>query len=104
MSSAWLASSVVDGVDGRHGLGREVAPAVLPLIVLFGEDHPDQPDGARCEAGRDSSATPAGRHPGEINPAAAAPPELAPRKVWVAGDEHRQAFPGREDPGMTPAA
>ena len=27
-----------------HRLGPEVAPAVLPLVVLLGEDHPDQAD------------------------------------------------------------
>ncbi len=36
-----------DGVDESHRLGPEVAPAVLPLVVLLGEDHPDQADHAR---------------------------------------------------------
>ena len=31
-----------DGVDEGHRLWPEVAPAVLPLVVLLGEDHADQ--------------------------------------------------------------
>jgi len=32
-----------DRGDEGHRLGPEVAPAVLPLVVLLGEDHPDEP-------------------------------------------------------------
>ena len=39
---------VDDGVDEGHRLGPEVTPAVLPLVVLLGEDHPDESN----EAGR----------------------------------------------------
>ena len=42
---------VHDGIDEGHRLGPEVAPAVLPLVVLLEEDHPDETDQAR--AGRE---------------------------------------------------
>jgi hypothetical protein len=32
------------GVDQSHRLGPEIAPAVLPLVVLLGQDHAHQPD------------------------------------------------------------
>ena len=31
----------------RHRLGAEIAPADLPLVVLLGQQRPDQPDGRR---------------------------------------------------------
>ena len=34
------------GIESGHRLGTEVAPAVLPLVVLLGEDHPDEADEA----------------------------------------------------------
>ena len=34
------------GVDEGHRLGSEVAPVVLPLTVLLGQDHPDETDQA----------------------------------------------------------
>jgi len=35
---------VDDGIDRGHRFGSEVAPTVLPLVVLLGVDHPDEAD------------------------------------------------------------
>lgn len=39
MSNAWPTFLSLLGVDERHGLRPEVAAAVLPLVVGFGQDH-----------------------------------------------------------------
>lgn len=41
ISTAGLIYLCSDGVDGLHRLGPEMAPAVLPRVVLLSEDRPD---------------------------------------------------------------
>ena len=71
-----------DGVDEGHRLGPEVAPAVLPLVILFGQDHPDQADdrGARREYADDRGAALSGArgtYIGEVLPATSVAPAVA---------------------------